>query len=135
MFVLIPVNEGILSKSCFLRLLLSSFAEVSFDGPDDRIKDAPFEFLKNVAHRSFIVELPGEKNAEGKGTCQDWKPVEEIKVDFWRDMKPDNESTKFLKTEVGADLVINFHSKKVNTNWPAKLTYKAMRILLTMGIL
>ena len=36
---------GIFFESCFLSILFSSFADTSFDGPDERIKDSPFDFL------------------------------------------------------------------------------------------
>jgi len=46
-FVQIAVDGGggIFSESCFPSILFSSFADTSFDGPDERIKDSPFDFL------------------------------------------------------------------------------------------
>ena len=93
--------KGLVFDCGFLRSL---FANEFLDRPDDWIKQSPFDFFKYIAYCSFIVELPGENNTESKCTSQNRKTVEEIKVNFWGNMKSHNESTKLLKTEGRADL-------------------------------
>lgn len=106
-FVEIAFDGRIFSecKTCLLSFLFSFFADEVLDGPDDWVKQSPFDFLKDIAHRSFIIELPGKKNTEGKRAGKNRQTIEEIEIDFWSNMKPDNESTKLLETEVCPDLL------------------------------
>jgi hypothetical protein len=108
------------------------FPDEDFDGPDDGVEETPFDFLEDVAYCFGIVELPRKKNTKGKRASQDRKAVKEVKVDFRSDVKSLDSPTEFLKAENGSNL-LSAMSLMVDTNWPAMLTYRAIRILSTIG--
>jgi hypothetical protein len=90
---------------CFRCFFGSASADEDFDGPDEGIKEAPFDFLHNVAYCFRIVEFPGEKDTEGKCTSENRETVKEVKIDFRSDMETLDCSTKLLKSEDGSNLL------------------------------
>jgi hypothetical protein len=109
------------------------FPDEDFDGPDDGVEETPFDFLEDVADCFGIVELPWEKDTKRKRACEDRKAVEEVKVNFRGDVKALDSTTEFLKAENCPNL-LSAVSLMVNTNWPAMLTYRAIRILSAIGL-
>jgi hypothetical protein len=62
--------------------------------------------------------LPGEKKAERKCARQDWKRIEEVKIDFWDNERTIEEKTELYKSEDCTNLIL-----ALNSEWIYELTW------------